>query len=173
MSLAPSSYGASLKSLVVYLLVYQPVPIERCVALISDLTGGTGPSVGFVHGMPTRCAAAVRPVVTQIQKPISAAPVVGFDKTTLRAGAVGHKHYVLSASTPDYTAYHLTAGTWPRSPLSGSCPASLESPCMTATRTTTTTRGPSGPGTKPVVLTYCETSPTPHNAIRAWFDPQL
>jgi transposase len=48
-SRAPSSYGVNLKSLVVYLLVYQHVPVQRCVALIGDLTGGVGPSSGFVH----------------------------------------------------------------------------------------------------------------------------
>lgn len=100
---APSSYGP----LVVYLLVYQHVPIERCVALISDLTGGTGPSTGFAHGMLARCATAVRPVVTLIKKLVSAAPVVGFDETTLRAGPAGHKRYVLSASTENHTVYHL------------------------------------------------------------------
>jgi transposase len=104
---APSSYGANLKSLVVYLLIYQHVPVERCVALIGDLTGGSGPSAGFVHGMLARCATAVRPVVTLIKKLISRAPVVGFDETTLRAGAAGQKRYVLSASTPDYSVFHL------------------------------------------------------------------
>jgi transposase len=44
-SAAPSSYGANLKSLVVYLLVYQHVP-QRCVRLIADLTGGTGHRTG-------------------------------------------------------------------------------------------------------------------------------
>lgn len=57
-STAPSSYGVNLKSLAVYLLVYQHVPVQRCVQLIADLTGGTGPSDGFVHGMLARCATA-------------------------------------------------------------------------------------------------------------------
>lgn len=104
---APASYGVNLKSLVVYLLIYQHVPVERCVALLGDLTGGAGPSGGFVHGMLTRCAAAVRPVVTLIKKLISGAPVVGFDETTLRAGPAGTKRYVLSASTERYTVLHL------------------------------------------------------------------
>jgi transposase len=104
---APSSYGTHLKSLVVYLLVYQHLPIERCVMLIRELTSGTAVSSGFAHGMLTRCAAAVRPVVAQIKELISRAPVAGFDETTLRAGAAGQKRYVLSASTPELTAYHL------------------------------------------------------------------
>lgn len=86
-SRAPASYGPNLRSLVVYLLVYQHVPVERCVGLIGDLTGGAGPSAGFAHGMLRRCASAVRPVITQIKNLISTAPVAGFDETTLRAGA--------------------------------------------------------------------------------------
>jgi hypothetical protein len=92
---------------VVYLLVYQHVPVERCVELIADLTGGTGPSAGFAHGMLSRCAGAVRPVLTQIKKLITRAPVAGFDETTLRAGAAGEKKYVLSASTQKAVVYHL------------------------------------------------------------------
>lgn len=106
-STAPSSYGVNLRSLVVYLLVYQHVPVERCVELVGDLTGGTGPSSGFVHGMLARCAAAVRPIVVLIKTLISSASVVGFDETTLRVGPAGRKRYVLSASTADYTVFHL------------------------------------------------------------------
>lgn len=106
-SAAPSSYGVNLRSLVVYLLVYQHVPVGRCVELIGDLTGGAGPSSGFVHSMLARCAAAVRPTVTLIKTLITLAYVVGFDETTLRVGPAGRKRYVLSASTEDYTALHL------------------------------------------------------------------
>jgi transposase len=104
---APSSYGSNLKSLVVYLLVYQHVPVQRCVQLITDLTGGSGPSDGFVHGMLSRCAAAVSEVVTVIRTLIMLAHVVGFDETTLRCGPAGTKKYVLSASTETATVYHL------------------------------------------------------------------
>jgi transposase len=106
-SSAPCSYGVNLRSLVVYLLVYQHVPVERCVELISDLTGGVGPSSGFVHSMLARCAAAVRQTVTLIKTLITSADVVGFDETTLRVGPAGHKRYVLSASTEDYVVFHL------------------------------------------------------------------
>lgn len=106
-SAAPASYGPNLKSLAVYLLIYQHVPVQRCVQLIADLTGGTGPSDGFVHGMLTRCARAVAEVVTTIKSMITLAHVVGFDETTLRCGEAGQKKYVLSASTENATAYHL------------------------------------------------------------------
>lgn len=106
-STAPSSYGVNLKSLAVYLLVYQHVPVQRCVQLIADVTGGTGPSDGFVHGMLARCARAVAEVVAAIKTLITLAHVVGFDETTLRCGDAGQKKYVLSASTENATAYHL------------------------------------------------------------------
>lgn len=107
MSAAPCSYGPNLGSLVVYLLIYQHVPVARCAELIADLTGGTGPSTGFCHGMLTRCAAAVRETVNVIKTLITAAPVVGFDETTLRAGPAGLKGYVLSAVTEFYSVFHL------------------------------------------------------------------
>jgi transposase len=106
-SAAPSSYGPNLRSLVVYLLVYQHVPVQRCVQLIADLTGGAAPSDGFVHGMLSRCAKAVAGVVTAIKSLITLAHVVGFDETTLRCGQAGTKKYVLSASTESATIYHL------------------------------------------------------------------
>jgi len=106
-SAASSSYGPNLKALVVYLLIYQHVPVQRCVRLIADLTSSSGPSEGFVHGMLTRCAQAVAEVVAGIKTLITMAWVVGFDETTLRAGPAGGKKYVLSASTEMATVYHL------------------------------------------------------------------
>jgi transposase len=106
-SSAPSSYGVNIKTLVVYLLIYQHVPVARCAQLIADLAGGRGPSTGFVHGMLARCAAVVAPVITAIKNLILLAWVVGFDETTLRVGAAGEKKYILSASTELATVYHL------------------------------------------------------------------
>lgn len=106
-SAAPSSYGVNLKALAVYLLIYQHVPVQRCVQLIAELCGGTSPSAGFVHGMLARAAAAVADVITAIKSLVTMSYVVGFDETTLRAGAAGCKKYVLSASTELATIYHL------------------------------------------------------------------
>jgi hypothetical protein len=106
-STAPTSYGVNLKTLTVYLLVYQHVPVQRCVQLIADLCGGPGPSDGFVHGMLSRCATAVAEVVSMIKTLITMTHVVGFDETTLRCGPAGQKKYVLSASTENATIYHL------------------------------------------------------------------
>ena len=106
-SAAPASYGPTIRSLIVYLLIYQHVPVARCVELIADLTGGTGPSTGFAHGLLARCATAVRQTVTTIKALITLAHVVGFDETTLRAGPAGAKRHVLSAVTDRLSVFHL------------------------------------------------------------------
>jgi transposase len=104
---APASYGPGLKALAVYLIVYQHVPVERCVQLIADLTGGRAPSAGFVHGMLARCAAVLAEVVKLIKTAITLAAVAGFDETTIRCGPAGQKKYILSGSTETAVAYHL------------------------------------------------------------------
>jgi transposase len=96
---ARASYGLTIKSLVVYLLVYQHVPAERVVRLIADLTGGTGPSVGFCHGMVARAADALTDVLATVKSLITLSRVVGFDETVLRADPAGTKRNVLSSPT--------------------------------------------------------------------------
>jgi hypothetical protein len=104
---APSSYGPGLKALVVYLIVYQHVPVERCVQLVADLTGGRAPSAGFVHGMLSRCAAVLTEVVKLIKTAVTLAAVAGFDETVIRCGPAGCKKYILSGSTESAVAYYL------------------------------------------------------------------
>ena len=99
-------YGPNLRTLVVYLVVFQHVPVHRCAQLIADLTGAA-PSVGFVHGMLARCAAALSEVTTLIKTLITMAAVAHFDETTLRVGPAGVKKYVWSASTNRYTVFAL------------------------------------------------------------------
>lgn len=59
---APVGYRPSLLALVVYLLVFQQVPVERCAQLVADVTGAA-PSTGFVHGVLARAAAVVATTV--------------------------------------------------------------------------------------------------------------
>lgn len=99
-------YGPDLRALVVYLLVFQHVPVERCVRLIADLTGATV-SAGFVHKALARCAAILTTVMKTIKTLITLAAVVHFDETTLRAGKAGIKQYVWNASTALYTFFAL------------------------------------------------------------------
>jgi transposase len=101
-------YGTNLRALVVYLLIVQHVPVQRCVRLISDLVGA-GVSDGFAHKMLACAAAAVAEVVTAIKGLITLSLVVHFDETTLRVGKARAKKYVWGACTALYTLYVLGA----------------------------------------------------------------
>ena len=103
---APASYGRNLAALVVYLVVFQHVPVERCALLVADVTGAK-PSVGFVHSILARAARALGDVMRLVKTLITAACVVGFDETTLRCGKAGATKYVLSASTELFTVFGL------------------------------------------------------------------
>jgi transposase len=103
---AAVSVGPNLRALVVYLLVFQHVPVERCRLLIADVTGAAV-SDGFVHSCLATAAGAVAGPVQQIKALITAAAVAGFDETTLRAGPAGKKKYVLGAFTEKYSALFL------------------------------------------------------------------
>jgi transposase len=103
---APLSVGPRLSAMAVYLSVFQHVPVERAQALISDLTGGVV-SAGFVHSCLGKAAGLAADAVRLIRTLIAAAPVAGFDETTLRSGPAGEKKYVHGAFTELYSAFHL------------------------------------------------------------------
>jgi transposase len=100
---APLSIGPGLRALVVYLLVYQHLPVERCRQLIADVAGAEV-SDGFIHSCLRKAASALAGVIKLIKTLITAAHVAGFDETTLRAGKAGTKKYVQGAFTERYTA---------------------------------------------------------------------
>jgi transposase len=103
---APLSVGPRLSAMAVYLSVFQHVPVERAQALISDLTGGVV-SAGFIHSCLGKAAGLVSDAVRLIRALIAAAPVAGFDETTLRSGPAGEKKYVHGAFTELYSAFWL------------------------------------------------------------------
>jgi len=100
------SVGPRLRALAVYLVVFQHVPVERCRLLIADVTGALV-SDGFVHSCLARAASLLKDVVALIRTLITAAPVAGFDETTLRSGPAGEKKYVHGAFTERYSAFWL------------------------------------------------------------------
>jgi transposase len=100
------SIGPGLRALVVYLLVFQHVPVERCRLLIADVAGARV-SDGFIHSCLARAADVIADVTKLIKALITAAAVAGFDETTLRAGPAGQKKYVLGAFTEKLTALFL------------------------------------------------------------------
>ncbi len=103
---APLSVGPRLSAMAVYLSVFQHVPVERAQFLIADLTGGVV-SAGFVHSCLGKAAGLVTDAVRLIRTLIAAAPVAGFDETTLRSGPAGEKKYVHGAFTELYSAFWL------------------------------------------------------------------
>ncbi len=100
------SAGPRLRALAVYLVVFQHVPVERCRQLIADVTGAVV-SDGFIHSCLAKAASLVSEVVALIRVLITAAPVAGFDETTLRSGPAGVKKYVHGAFTEEYSAFWL------------------------------------------------------------------
>jgi transposase len=103
---AALSIGPRLRALAVYLVVFQHVPVERCRELISDVAGAEV-STGFIHSCLAKAAGLAADVVRLIRALITAAPVAGFDETTLRSGPTGEKKYVHGAFTELYSAFHL------------------------------------------------------------------
>jgi transposase len=102
------SIGPGLRALAVYLVVFQHVPVERCRQLIADVTGAAV-SDGFIHSCLAKAASLAAEVVGLIRALITAAPVAGFDETTLRSGPAGDKKYVHGAFTEGYSAFWLGA----------------------------------------------------------------
>ena len=98
--------GPRLRALAVYLVVFQHVPVERCRLLIADVTGALV-SDGFVHSCLAKAASLLKDVVALIRALITAAPVAGFDETTLRSGPAGEKKYVHGAFTERLSAFWL------------------------------------------------------------------
>jgi hypothetical protein len=109
----PVGYGPNLQAWAVFLMVAHHVPVHRCVLILESLTGAK-PSVGFVHGMLKRTAAALGEVHDRIRALIALAHMVVMDETPLRVGPKkprpGRKKadkYLLVACTDLYTLYLL------------------------------------------------------------------
>jgi transposase len=103
---APVSYGPTLQAWCVYLMVVHAVPVHRCAQLVTALTGAA-PSVGFVHGMLARAAAALVEVDKRIRTLVTLAHAVCCDETPIRVGPRKAKRYLLVAATKLYTWYLL------------------------------------------------------------------
>ena len=117
---APLSVGPRLSAMAVYLSVFQHVPVERAQFLIADLTGGVV-SAGFVHSCLGKAAGLVTDAVRLIRTLIAAAPVAGFDETTLRSGPPGTRS-TSTARSPSCTPPSSSApAAWRPCARPGSC----------------------------------------------------
>lgn len=102
----PVCYGPNLRTLAVYLVVFQHVPVERAALLIADLTGARV-STGWVSAQVARTAHVLLPVEALIKALLTAAVVLGADETTVNIA--GTKQWLHVARTDLLTAFHLHA----------------------------------------------------------------
>jgi hypothetical protein len=160
------SVGPRLRALAVYLVVFQHVPVERCRLLIADVTGALV-SDGFVHSCLAKAASLLKDVVALIRALITAAPVAGFDETTLRSGPAGEKKYVHGAFTGRLSAFWLGSRSLDSMEEAGILPLSPGSSSRTGTRTTPAPGGSTSPGTSSAwhtCLGISRTAPRPTRA---------
>ena len=102
----PVQYGPRLLALLVYLVVYQLLPLQRTRELLQDLFGaavGEGTLVTAVE----RCCTGLAATAAQIQAALREAPWVGFDETGVRIN--GQLQWWHTASTATLTHYHVHA----------------------------------------------------------------
>lgn len=103
---APASYGPSLRAWVVYLLVFQHLPVARVAELIGDLSGAR-PSTGWVCQVLREVAAALADAEQLIRALLVAAPVLHVDETGTKVN--GQRWWLHVACTDTLTTYHVDA----------------------------------------------------------------
>jgi transposase len=102
----PVQYGPHLLALLVYLVVFQLLPLKRTRELIADLFGAQIGG-GTLRGAVERCFAGLAETAARIQEAIRQAPWVGFDETGVRID--GKLHWWHTASTEELTHYQVHA----------------------------------------------------------------
>lgn len=135
-SAAPGCYGPNLRAWVVYLLVFQHVPVARVAELVADLCGAR-PSTGWICGVLRAVSAALADVEALIRTLLTAAHILHVDETGIKV--TGARWWLHVAATDTLTTYHLDTSRG-RAGINTpwtSCPASPVSRCTTAGRPTT------------------------------------
>jgi transposase len=97
---APASYGPRLKAVTVYLQFAQFCSRWRTAQAVTDLFG-VPISAGAVSGFGTKAAAGLGGFITRVTDLLRAAPVAGFDETSMRVA--GGNWWVHTACTPELT----------------------------------------------------------------------
>jgi len=95
-------YGPGMKSLAVYMMIYQLLPYDRCEEFFRDIFQA-GPCCGTLQNILAECHTNLKPVEEQIKLQIQQAAIAHFDETGIR---VDKKLYWLhSAGTNQHTVY--------------------------------------------------------------------
>jgi transposase len=101
---APVQYGANLRALACYLVVFQHVPAERAALLIADVTGARV-STGWVARTVARTASLLADTEAFIKTLLTLAHVLHVDETS--TSIAGNTQWLHVACTDTLTAYHL------------------------------------------------------------------
>jgi transposase len=101
---APVQYGANLRALACYLVVFQHVPAERAALLIADVTGARV-STGWVARTVARTAGLLADTEAFIKTLLTLAHVLHVDETS--TSIAGNTQWLHVACTDTLTAYHL------------------------------------------------------------------
>lgn len=101
---AAVSYGPNLRTWVVYLLVFQHVPVARVVELVTELSGAR-PSTGWVRRVLRETADVLGEVEKLIRTLLTAAHILLVDETG--AKVTGARWWLHVAATDKLTTYHL------------------------------------------------------------------
>lgn len=101
---AAASYGPNLRAWVVYLVVFQHVPVARAVELVTDLSGAR-PSTGWVCRVLRETAEALVEVEKLIRSLLTAARILHVDETGTKV--TGARWWLHVACTDMLTTYHL------------------------------------------------------------------
>lgn len=101
---APAGYGPNLRAWVVYLLVFQHVPVARVAEMIADLAG-VRPSTGWICGVLGTVAAGLADVETVIRTLLTAAHILHVDETGIKV--TGARWWLHVAATDTLTTYQV------------------------------------------------------------------
>jgi transposase len=93
---AAACYGPGVRALVCYLLVHQPLPVDRAAHLLSDVLGASV-ATGTLAAMVAEGARRLDGFIEVVRTGLATAPVAHLDETGTRAA--GRLHWVHSAST--------------------------------------------------------------------------
>lgn len=101
---APVQYGANLRALATYLVVYQHIPVARAAELIADVTGAR-PSTGWICSVIAATGESLADADAAIRARLIAAYTLHVDETTINVN--GQKIWLHIASTATLTSYFL------------------------------------------------------------------
>ncbi len=106
---APVCWGPEVRSLAVYLLDRQHLPVERTAELLEDLLG-VAVSTGWLCQVQAEAASRLDPFITELKDRLGQEPVVHADETGTRVRTTKHWVHTLSSRLLTLIAVHPKRG---------------------------------------------------------------